>query len=865
MISKPLTKKIRTCLPVAAVRRRIADLVAVLFLSALTAAASWGLVSGDMVVGMDAATQYYPWYSFLGESLRSGDVPAWNPHQFSGMPFAADPLSGWTYLPAMLFFTFLPLALAAKAYVFFHLLLASLSAYTLARALGIGVGGASLAAVAYGYSGFMYLQSTCCFPYVAVSAWLPLTLLGVEMAVRGSRWAERVPWWGLSGLALSQILAAWLGQGSYYALLAIGGYVLYRTVLSPPTTVPSLGARLSGSVLHGGVVLAVGFGLAAAGVLPRLEYNSLSNLAGGYPVIGDQAETVGGWSAGDWGLLLEPGHWYAGVVVLALAVAAPVLIALPVYRRRFDAPFSGKVRSRVLPILAAVARGRFAVPYFATLSFGAFVLSLNEPTLLHSALYLLPGMDQLHPHSPERVMVVFYLGVAILAGAVLTDLKERAACRPMLLALPILAALLLALAVILAPPEEVPNEPAEDGGWEALYPLLSEDDESIPVGPLLVSIPALALVAGYALAPTRLKGLGNLALALLILVVFADLLAANTATIAEGRYATEGGAELDLTTYYSPSDMGQFLQSKDEGREHFRYFGYDQDYTSPAPVSNPTHFTDPLTLPLEVSNRAMTSGLQSIQGYNPVRIARYDDYIRALNSGAAQFSHHFTDVYEEDLDSPLLDLLNVRYVIVPAEEPPENQAGLQRVVRTPHQPVYEDDRFRVIENEEAMPRAWIVHSARQVRSGEEALDLLSVGQVDPGETALLEEDPPEMSQPEDTSADRASVTGYGADRIRLETSTGAPGLLVLSEVYYPAWKAYVDGRPVTVYPTDHLLRSVPVPAGEHTIELRYESWTLQAGIAISVVTGISFLLFSVAAAVTKQRKRAAGESTGEER
>src|ERR671915_365585 len=78
----------------------------------------------EIVVGKDTVTQYYPWYSYLGERLRSGDIPAWNPYQFSGAPFAADPLSGWTYLPAMILFTILPVSTAAGSYLFVHLLLA---------------------------------------------------------------------------------------------------------------------------------------------------------------------------------------------------------------------------------------------------------------------------------------------------------------------------------------------------------------------------------------------------------------------------------------------------------------------------------------------------------------------------------------------------------------------------------------------------------------------------------------------------------------------------------------------------------------------------------------------------------------------
>jgi uncharacterized membrane protein YfhO len=76
-------------------------------------------------------------------------------------------------------------------------------------------------------------------------------------------------------------------------------------------------------------------------------------------------------------------------------------------------------------------------------------------------------------------------------------------------------------------------------------------------------------------------------------------------------------------------------------------------------------------------------------------------------------------------------------------------------------------------------------------------------------------------------------------------------LLVLSEVYYPAWKAYVDGSPVPVHVADGLLRSVPVPEGEHAVELRYESWTLRAGMAISLLTAAA-LVSLVATAVARR-------------
>ena len=835
-------------------------------LFALTVVGSWNLLGTETVVGMDAATQAYPWYSFLGESLSSGEIPGWNPYQFSGTPFAADPLSGWSYLPAMLLFSFLPLATAAKSYLFLHLLLAGLFAYALARVLGIKILGSLLAAVSYEFNGFLYLSNTCCFGHVPVVCWLPLVILGAELAIRSSGRLERVLWWGVSGLALSQILASWIGQGSYYALLVLGGYVAYRTLISPPGKVPvglaqrlgvsherlggpflgaprsdfrleslrrfsrslsenlrkaapGVGVRLLRCVLHGGAILVFGFGLAAAGVIPRLEYSALSNLAGGYPgaETGAGAEQAGGWSVSDWGLLLEPGYyWYAGMAVLALALLGPLL-----------------------------ARWRFAVPYFAALSLCALVLSGQGPTPLHSVFYLLPLFDQLHPHRPERVMLVFYLGVSLLAGGALNVLGERAARKPLLLVLPAVAALLLASVSILIALTGVPENTAEAGAWEALF----KNGVPIPVGPLLGLILVAVLVAAYALIPARFAAWRGLASALLILVVFADLLTANRDAIAEQSYVVR---KINLAEHYSSSGAGRFLQSRIE-EEQFRYVGYDPRYANGGTFQFLIRFTDPNVRALEMNNRAMLVGLQNVQGYSAIHIARYDEYMRALNGGYEQ-NYHYTDVIEKGLDSPLLDLLGVRYIIAPADTPPESQPGLQRVVRVQHPTVYEDDQSKVLENREALPRAWIVHSARQVGSKEEALDLLSVGQLDPKETALLEEEPPEMSQPDDASDDRASITEYAANRIELETATGAPGLLVLSEVYYPAWKAYVDGQPAPVYLADHLLRSVPVPEGEHTVELRYESWTLRVGIAISLVTLATLIALTVSAGIKRWRR-----------
>ena len=771
-----------------------ADVAAVAAVLLLTAVGAWGLVVGGTTVGMDAATQFYPWYSFLGESLRSFEIPGWNPHQFSGTPFAADPLSGWSYLPAMVFFTVLPLPAAAKVYLVFHLLLAGLSVYALARSLGIGAGGALLSAVSYEFGSFLYTENTCCFAYASVMAWLPLALLGAEMAVRSPRRLGSAPWWGLSGLALSQVLASWIGQGSYYVLLTLGGYVAYRTLISPPSHLRRVRDRLLGLVLHGGAVLLFGFGLAAAGLLPRLEYNALSNLAGGYPVEeGAGAVEIGGWEKKDWGLLLEPGLWYAGGAVVALA-----LLAVP------------------------LARGRFGVPYFAGLSLAALVLSGQGPTPLHSALYLLPRFDELHPHSPERVVMLFYLGLALLAGAALSRLGKMDGRGRSLLLVP---AAVLAVALV----------------------------GSLPPTALVALLFAGVLLVAYALLPSRRGPL----LALLVAVVFVDLLSSGRTAISsqgdvEGWVGISGITQkMDLAGYYRPSGALRFLMSREEGP--FRYFGFGLRTPEGRTISSPTRFAHPETQALGVGNRAMTVGLQSLQGYDAVHLARYDEYVTAMNGGNAQDYHH-ADVLREGPESPLLDLLGTRYVVVPTDPLPKDREYLQKLERD-FPVVYEDGRTKVLENRGALPRAWIVHGARRADGGD-ALKLLESGTVRPLETALLETEPPKLDPAADPLADRASVTTYDADWMEIEAVADGAGLLVLGEVYYPAWRAYVDGEPAPIYRANGLFRAVPLPAGEHTVELRYESRTLRAGIIVSLITSAVLVALIVVAAARRRRKGA---------
>lgn len=694
-------------------------------LGVLTIVAQPHLIAPATLVSLDTATQYYPWYAFLGQSLRAGSIPGWNPSTFAGAPFAADPLSGWMYLPAMVLFAALPLEYAAKAMLLFHPLFAAASTFALARALGLGRAPAFIAGLAYANTGFVQIQNLCCSPVASIYAWLPLTLVGVEKALQSRRWRHRVTWWGLAGVGVSQSVAVWPGQGAYYAALIVGGYIAFRSLVAPSPPAPDGPTdRIGRLLLHESGVFVLGAALAAAGLLPRLEFNALSNLAGGYAA---DNLGVGGLQPVQWLYLASPSAWYVGLSVLALAVGA-LLVA----------------RRRLTP----------AIGYFGVTSLGAMLLSGTAETPLHWLLYrLLPGFANLHPHAPERILTVAYLGPALLGGWCVQAWCAHEWFRRRAIILGLVALITADLAV---------------GGVRARSDRLLIDP---------------------------LDGIERLTL-------------------------------IDLATYYRPTGASMFLKQR-QAQSPFRFLGFAPNVDGRL-LAYTFRFGDPSTAALLVNNRALLLGLQDVQGYNASHLLRFDAYMTALN-GQTQ-NYHDATVFARGLSSPLLDLLNVRYLVVPRDIDTLDGPALARFQAT----VYQDGQVRILENPSAFPRAWIVHEAVQVSTaGATSTRSLDSRLVDARRTAVLEEPPPALELPDDAVHDQTVMLTDVPNRIEVHTSTDAAGLLVLSEIAYPAWQAYVDGQPVRQYIADGTLRAVPVPAGEHLVALRFESETLRIGLIIS--------------------------------
>jgi hypothetical protein len=832
--------------------RRYPDVIGLASTLALTALVAWDhLTAGRGLYRVDIVTQYLPWYTYLGQHLRHGDIPGWLPNSLSGTPFAGDPQSGWMYLPVMAIFTLFSGVTGFGILIVFHLLLAGLSTYALARVLGMVPIGAVIAATAYEFGAFLE-RVRCCTIHAEVGAWLPLAFLGVELAVRSRSWFARVGWWAVAGLALSQMIAGWIGQGAYYGLLATCAYILYRTLIAPngrhplprgsegddaarspspsegrggrgvrdtlrtlPTSfrsmTPPARHRLRSAAFHLGAVVAIGLGLAVGALWPRFETVAATNLAGGdYSQISEDAADTGGWGV----LALADhllsdddrlGRWYLGGAIFALA---------------FVAPFA--------------ARRLFGVPFFTGLALVTMILTLHEGPV-HYLFYLLPRFRQLHQHLPDHVLTVFYLAPSLMAGATVSAIRGW----PSRWKASLIALAPLAIAGI------VDNRIRAD-------PLLGVENGSHIPAETLASIAAVGLLL-LLLVWVRGSRLWTIATVALAVVVFLD----PTGRLVIGRLDGSPDDALWSTTvtgYTEASGAALFLQQRQaESTEPFRFFGYDARlaFVESGPVRRTyvSEYRDPEVMSLLVNNQGILLGLQDVQGYNPVQLSLYSAVIRAVNRRLQ--GYHTANVLTTGWNSPVLALLNIRYVVIPSQVPPGRPDLLHLSQR--YHTVYTDQHVRVIEVDDALPRAWIVHDLRKAEPAT-ILQSLRKREFDPRQTALLSTDPPATARPDDPTQDRATVVAYGPERIKLTTSSGAAGLLVLSEIDNPDWHASVDGHAVRIYQTDRVLRGVPIPAGDHVVELRYDQPSLRRGLLASAATALVVALLMLALGLRRFRR-----------
>ncbi len=235
---------------------------------------------------------------------------------------------------------------------------------------------------------------------------------------------------------------------------------------------------------------------------------------------------------------------------------------------------------------------------------------------------------------------------------------------------------------------------------------------------------------------------------------------------------------------------------------------------------------------------------KSIGGYHAAKLRRYQEMIdrhigREMQAVWSTFAPPAAEAGSSRADAGsfrVLNMLNTRYFIFPSAE-----GGETVPVRNPF----------------ALGNAWFVDSVRYVDNANLEIDALA--DILPGRTAVADKRFRQalkgMTEAHKDSLSAIRLTAYAPNRLTYETQNAGDGVAVFSEIYYPdGWQVTVDGQEAELARADYILRALYVPAGRHTIGMRFEprSLRLTEGIAYAAVV---LLLAGAAAAVWAERKR----------
>jgi hypothetical protein len=153
-----------------------------------------------------------------------------------------------------------------------------------------------------------------------------------------------------------------------------------------------------------------------------------------------------------------------------------------------------------------------------------------------------------------------------------------------------------------------------------------------------------------------------------------------------------------------------------------------------------------------------------------------------------------------------------------------------------------------------LPRSWVVNNAVVIEDKDERLRTIGFKKWDPRRTVILESYPTEAPPvPTEKAAGRSRVLVKKPGYYEIEAENDADAYLVLSEAWYPGWRAEVDGRAVDVLPANHLIQTIRLPAGKHVVRFHYHSRFLGLGFAVAALA----VFFPVGLLVRRHRRQLA--------
>ncbi|KAB8140573.1 YfhO family protein [Chloroflexia bacterium SDU3-3] len=768
----------------------------------------------------DVQLYFYPYHAVSANIARGGDLPLWNPYAFSGIPLVGDGQTAMFYPPNWVFFV-LPGALALSYAILLQFSIAGVGMYFCALGLGARRFAAVFAALAFMFCGMMTARVVhlSIMSGVALVPWLVLCVdraLGVGYGwptPSVGRWR-----WLLAAAAVAALQAvAGHPQVPVYTGVAMGFLLLFRLIEVPflhgarglLRALWALPLRLAGVYL-------LGYALAAIQLVPWVELGMASPRAANatFEFVMDKS------SAGaDWLLFLFPyifgsqlpgpfadrpmsislavRSWehsaYVGIPTLALAGVGVLLLAV----RTWSLAFSWVRSSWRLPTARhAEAHTWFSLVFLVFLVLVGALTAAGDHTPFGWVVYALPVVGKLR--AVERALVLVDVALPLLAALGMQWLADapgrRVAAR--------VASALAGVAIVALP-------------GLALW-LIHRRAQSVGVVP---NIEYLADFARTDVSQWLPLGLGVLTCTLLVLwAVRRPGLVSQSWMVAVllldmGVYAM----------YYNPTTAASLFSTRPDVLQALG--GDGQPFRKATALSYTNALPNRAAQEALSVSWAMVYGVEDMNGFNSLQPRRYTDYVFGTDQEDVSYGF-LTNPRLFQPDSPILSSLNVRYVLVPTSLPPPLLGDHLKLA-------YSNSDVQVYENTLVWPRAYFAERVRGEPDPQAVLRTVTAPGFDGRREALVESaQPPQLADA--TGPATVEIRSSRPNSMELATQTSEPRLLVLSEMYFPGWRAYVDGVEVPIERTNYLFRGVVVPAGEHQVRFVYQPLSVLIGLLISL-------------------------------
>ncbi len=847
----------------------------------------------------DLILENYAWKSFAREQLLSGAVPLWQPYILGGAPFLAAGQSSALY-PFNILFMIMPVESAYGWYAISQLWVAGLAMYAFARVLGLRRESALISALAYELSGW-FLGRMLFTMIIATAVWLPLLLLWIELVIRQAPLLgrpARLPWAAAGAVTLGVAVLGGHAEALYYTLLIAGFYAAARLIAegialwreAAPTDRRQALLRevgFCGAWLL--VLVGVGLALGMAQLLPTygLASTSARNIntslaeikSFAYPtrhiaaflmpnVFGSPAHhayfdlfsrewvpfTVN--SFGDpidnpfWGIKnYVEGSAYMGILPMLLAAVASASLIVTRTAKQDD--------YRALKHIGGETPARPYRLIFVVLALVSLAVAFGTP--LYDALYhTLPFIEQ--SRAIFRWVWPLTLSVAVLAGfGAELHLRIRGNSQAWHVRVTSIAFAVGGVLLLVGLGLSIPL-------YGVIEPIVTRLFEGLALA--AYAFPSAQAFWSYQAVNLAVLGLVLLGSGGVIALSQRDWnvkgvpiwLAAAVAVIAfdlmiplRGFYPADDPALLDVT----PPSLA-WLQDQMAAEGPFRVMAYED------PGADTFN-----------ANMGWIHGLHDAAGYDSLIPGQYADYMRTIAEQNDLAYNRIAPIYANSagsLDSPMLDLLNVRYIIT------------ELAINSPkYELAYSDDAVRIYENLGAVPRAFTLPHWSTLRYGE--------GTEWPtfGEMALAYDvryhvliDTAQGSLPEASEAcaiteipgvvGPAAVTGYGARDVVIEVGVGEPSWLIFTDSYADGWTAELrplddlEAAPVEmpVRLVNGNFRGVYLPPGMWQVEMRYSPASWGFGWFVTFMAAL-LLVFGAAVWAWRLAYREEGEAAGIQR